>query len=224
MHPNIAFGGGPAASLMSPIVLMGMMVVSVLVLLLPRQKIIGPVLIFIFLTPLGQQFNLGGVHLFAERIVLLIGCYRAFSSKELVFSGGFNSIDKVFTIWAICRSLAFVLLYRQGAAVINQLGFLWDAFGGYILLRYLIRDKDDIRRVGKAFVMIAAIMAGCMIYEKLYLKNVFALLMGGGRVIPDIRYGKVRARGVFRQEILAGSFGGTLVPYSFGYGVGPRRS
>ncbi len=211
MHPNIAYGGGSAHTLMSPIVLAGMLVAGVLVLVLPRHKAICPFLLFTFLTPLDQQFNIGGVHLFAQRIILLIGCTRAFTSKERVFSNGFNSIDKVFVSWAICRSAAFVLLYHDGGAVVNQLGFLWDTFGGYIFLRYLIREKEDIRRVAKTLVVAASVIAACMIYEKLYLKNVFALLMGGDRVVPNIRYGKVRARGVFQQEILAGCFGGTLV-------------
>ncbi len=54
-------------------------------------------------------------------------------------------------------------------------------------------------------------MAGCMVYELRKLKNVFGLLMGG-RIVPDIRNGHVRCSGVFEQEIIASTFGGTLVP------------
>jgi hypothetical protein len=78
-------------------------------------------------------------------------------------------------------------------------------------VRYLIRDADDIRRVAKVFVAIAVIMGACMLYEQYRLTNLFALLMGG-QVMPDIRNGHVRCRGVFAQEIIASVFGGTLVP------------
>ena len=99
----------------------------------------------------------------------------------------------------------------MGAAVVNQVGFLWDTLGGYFLVRYLIRDADDIRRTAKVLVVIAILMAGCMLYQQYHVKNVFALLMGGP-VLPNIRNGHIRSRGVFEQEIIASTFGGTLVP------------
>ena len=104
-----------------------------------------------------------------------------------------------------------MLLYHVRGAVVNQLGLLWDAMGGYFLVRYLIRDAVDIRRVAQVFVAIAVIMGACMLYEQYRLTNLFALLMGG-QVMPDIRSGHVRCRGVFAQEIIASVFGGTLVP------------
>lgn len=214
-YPNITFGGGAAESTMTPIALVAMIIAAVLMFALPRKWVIVPLLFFTFLIPLGEQFNIGGLHLFAHRIVILCGCFRmlvkSFSANRLL-AGGFTGIDKVFLFWALCRVAAFVLLYHVGAAVLNQLGFLWDTLGGYFLVRYLIRDVDDIRRVAKVFVVIAVIMAGCMLYEQRYLTNVFGLLMGG-RVMPDIRDGHIRCRGVFQQQIIASTFGGTLVPF-----------
>jgi hypothetical protein len=96
--------------------------------------------------------------------------------------------------------------------VIGAAGGLWDFVGGYFLVRHLIRDKDDILRAAKTLVGIAVILAGCMLYEKIAVTNVFGLLMGGGPVTPDIRFGHVRCRGPFRQQILASAFGGTLAP------------
>ncbi len=214
-HPNITFGGGSAGSTMTPIGIAAMVIAIVLVFGLPRKWVIVPFLLFTFLVPLGGQFNIGGIHLYAHRIVILCGCLRLLSkvrSRPNVLAGGFIGIDNIFLAWALCRATAFVLLYHVGAAVANQLGFLWDALGGYFLVRYLIRDVDDIQRVAKVLVMIAAIMAACMIYEHYKLTNIFGLLMGG-QVVPDIRNGNVRCRGVFQQEIIASTFGGTLVPF-----------
>ena len=200
---------------MSPIGLAALAIALVLVFVLPRKWVIVPLLFFSFLVPLGEQFNVGGLHLFAHRIVILCACLRALrksSPTDRTFAGGLTDIDKVFLAWAFCRVTAFVLLYQVGGAVVNQLGFLWDTLGGYFLVRSLIRDADDIRRLAKVFAVIAFVMAGCMLYEQHYLTNVFGLLMGG-RVAPDIRDGHIRCRGVFAQEIIASTFGGTLVPF-----------
>lgn len=212
-HPNVTFGGGAAESTLTLVGLAALVIAAVLVIVLPRKWAVVPLLFFAFLVPLGEQLNIGGLHFFAHRILILCGCLRmlAKSSPTDRFAGGFTGIDKIFLIWAFCRATAFVLLYHVGGAVVNQLGFLWDALGGYFLVRYLIRDADDIRRIAKVFVVIAVIMAACMIYEQRHLTNIFAVLMGG-RVVPDIRNGHVRCRGVFQQEIIASTFGGTLVP------------
>jgi hypothetical protein len=214
LHPNVTFGGGLSEDRMTPIGLGALLLSSVLVLVLPRKWVIVPLLLAAFLVP-GQQFVIGGVHLFANRIVYLLGCLRFLfnsGSAKSPLAGGFTSIDKIFLIWALCRATAFVLLYREGSAVVNQIGFLWDALGAYFLFRCLIRDVDDIRRMAKVFVVIAVIVGGCMIYEHYKLTNVFGLILGGP-VTPDIRLGKVRCRGPFAQEIIASVFGGTLVPF-----------
>lgn len=215
MHPNVLYGGGTTSTFMSPVVLTAMLLACLLILVLPRRTAIIPFLLFVFLTPLGQNFNVNGLHFFAQRIVILCGCARllasAFRSSRGMLAGGLNIIDKLFLLWAIWRSLAVMLLYQDVAAMVNQMGFLWDFLGGYFLVRCLIRDREDIIRTAKVLVVIAAIMAGCMVYEHATAQNVFGVLMGG-RTDSDIRNGQVRARGVFGQQILAGTFGGTLIP------------
>ena len=209
---------------MSPLGLAAMVIAIVLILALRRKWVIVPFLFFAFLVPLGQQLTIGGFHLFAHRMVILCGCLRFLlkrSSTQSLLAGGFTSIDKVFLVWALCRAAAFVLLYREGGAVVNQVGFLWDALGGYFLVRCLIRSADDIRRVAIAFVGVALIMAACMLYEHYKVQNVFALLMGG-RVAPNIRNGSIRCRGVFEQEIIASTFGGTLVPLFLWLWIGAK--
>ncbi len=212
-HPNITFGAGSDVSIMTPIGLVAMVIASILILALPRKWAIVPLLLFTFFVPLGEQFNIGGLHLFTLRIVILCGCIRFLAKPSIhpVLAGGFTGIDKIFLAWALFRATAFVLLYHVGGALVNQLGFLWDVLGGYFLIRCLIRNVDDVRRVAKVFVVIAVVMAACMVYEYYKLTNVFALLMGG-QIVPDMRNGKVRCRGVFQQEIIASTFGGTLVP------------
>ena len=95
-----AFGGGAVASVLSPIVLVGLIVAIVLVLFLPRKYVIVPVLLLIFLTPLGQQMYVGGVHWLVSRIIILTGLIRLLwmkrGPKKQLMAGGINSIDKAF--------------------------------------------------------------------------------------------------------------------------------
>src|SRR5580704_7165372 len=127
---RVTFGGGAAETIMSPIVLVALLLAVALVFTLPRRKIVVPFLLFVFLTPMGQNFNLGGLHIFAQRILILCGCIRVLflsaGSENSGFAGGLNTIDKVFLGWAACRAVTFCLFYRQGGALVSQFGFLWD--------------------------------------------------------------------------------------------------
>lgn len=212
------FGGGLHETLLHPIVLVAMIVAVVLILFLPRKYVIVPVLLTTLLVPQGQQLFVGGFHLFVLRIIILFGCVRILSTRLLsrteVAAGGFNSVDKAFALWAIFRALATIILFGSMAAVTGECAFLLDAFGGYFLLRFLIRDCDDITRAAKVLALIAVIVAYGMLNEKIHSQNMFGLL-GGVPVVPIVREGVIRAQGPFGHPILAGTFGGTLVALFF---------
>jgi len=210
------FGGGPTETVLHPVVVAAMIIAIILMLVLPRKYLIVPFLFSAFLIPLPQQVVIGGVHFFVLRIIILAGCVRLLltrlSTQSSVFGGGLNSVDKVFSLWAICRASAFLLLFSfQVGAVVNQFGFLWDVLGGYFLLRFLIHDEEDVNRAIKCFAVLVVVLAICMVNEHLTRQNVFGLL-GGIRSVPEIREGLVRAQGPFLHSILAGSFGATLLP------------
>jgi hypothetical protein len=86
----------------------------------------------------------------------------------------------------------------------------------YFLLRYLIRDEEDVYRVLKLLTVIAAIVALGMIGEQLTGQNVFGLL-GGVASAPEVRDGRIRSQGVFQVSIMAGTFGATLLPLLVGF-------
>ena len=212
---HFQFGGGLHETLLHPIVLVAMLLSVALILFLPRKYVIVPVLFTSLIVPLGQQLVIGGFHLFVLRVIVLVGCLRMFwtamTSPDEMVAGGFNSVDKAFTLWAIFRALATIILFATAASVTGECGFLWDAFGGYFLLRFLIRDRDDITRAAKVLAVVAIIVGCGMLNEKLRSQNVFGYL-GGVPIIPEVRLGSIRAQGPFEHPILAGTFGGTLVP------------
>ena len=216
MEPeNLRFGGGSSVSIIHPAVLVAMVVVVVLLLILPRKRVLLPYLAIILLTPLGQQFVVAGIHLYVFRVVTLITCLRiasiARSSREPLFAGGFNPVDKVFFLWLIFRVMAFMARNPSSAALINQVGFVWGSVGVYLSLRFLIRDQEDMKKAIKWFAVFAMIMAVCMVNERMTGRNVFGML-GGVPLISEVRDGHIRSQGVFQHALRAGTYGATLLP------------
>ncbi len=89
-------------------------------------------------------------------------------------------------------------------ALVNQCAFLLDTLGAYFLLRFLIRDEEDVARIVKVFAFIAIILGLTMTYEKLYDRNVFQYI--GGIVNPHVREGSIRAAGSLSGSIQCGTF------------------
>src|SRR5580704_12578806 len=195
--------------------MVAMLVVIVLTFLLPRKYLIVPLLLSTFLIPQGQQFFVGGVHLFALRIIVLGGLIRVLFSRrspeEPLLAGGFKSVDKAFLLWVCLHALAFTLLYQQMGAVVNQVGYLWDGLGGYIILRFMVRDQEDVQRAIRCFAFLAIVLAICMVREQRTGQNIFGLL-GGVSANSEIREGRIRSQAVFQHSLLAGSFGATVIP------------
>jgi hypothetical protein len=188
----------------------------VLILFLPRKKMVIPFLLLVFLGSYGQQIYIAGIHLFVLRIIILAGLVRvALASKQPSqsrFVGGWNAIDNVYLAWVIFRVLSSILQYGGATgAIIYQAGYMWETLGGYVLLRFLIQDLEDITLVLKVFVAIVVVLAVTMTNEKLRDINIFGYL-GSVTIRPEIREGSIRAQGDSAHSILAGVLGVTLMP------------
>jgi hypothetical protein len=213
MEPeHYKFGGGSTETVLHPVVLATMVVVTIILFVCPRRYRIGAFLFGMFLIPAGQQFVVAGVHLFINRIIVLVGLLTMVRFRRTpVVAGNWNSIDTAFSLSALSHVIAFTLLYSETAATINQAGLMWDYLAGYLLLRYLIRSNEDIVTTIRCFAVLAVIFAGSMIREQMTGQNLFGLL-GGVRLLSEVRQGSVRSEAVFQHAILAGTFGGTLLP------------
>ncbi|HST77867.1 MAG TPA: hypothetical protein VLN58_05210 [Verrucomicrobiae bacterium] len=206
------FGGGSAGTLFHPLVAVALLLAIGLILFLPRKHVIVPLLLAIFLIPRDQVLVIGGAHFTALKVLFLTGLIRwAITRGSLTLVGGLNSIDRVFALWAFCYPVVFTLQWMQSQALIKSIGDSIDTFCGYFVLRFLIQDAEDVRRVIRVFVVISTVMALCMLNEHFTQQNVFGLL-GGVRRVSEVRDGSIRASGVFQHSILAGCFGATLLP------------
>jgi hypothetical protein len=211
---NNTFGGGSAETVLGPGVLVIMLVLLALIFLVPRKYVMAPLMFGLFLLPFGETLVLGSVHLYVSRILILAGLIRAIGSRwsqRNVLNHGYTSIDKVFTVRTIVRAVAFVLIYKEMGAVVNQMGFLWDALGGFFLMRLLIGNDLDVRKTVKILCGVALLLSATMLLEKFTRVNVYGL-MGGHSIVPEVRKGSIRAQGPFHHAILAGTFGATLLP------------
>jgi hypothetical protein len=209
-----AFGGGARDTVIGTTVLALMLLAILLAFALPRRFVLAPLIFALILLPVGETFVLGGVHLYVTRILILAGFARSLilcRSQKPLLSFGYTLIDKIFTLWAIFRSTAFVLVHQEMGAVVNQMGYLWDMLGGYFLMRLLIRDNADARRTAKWLCAIVVLLSITLIYEKFSGINPYGLI-AGYPILPEIRNNSIRAQGPFHHAILAGTFGATLVP------------
>jgi hypothetical protein len=208
---GLRFGGGTAATLLHPIVAVAMALAIILILRLQRQYVIVPLLLAIFFIPKGQVLVVAGVHFTMARILILTGLARwAASRRSSPLAGGFNSIDRVFALWALSSLVVFSLQWMNSQALIKSLGEFLDAMGGYFVLRFLIHDAEDVKRVIKLFALIAIMAAVCMINEQLTGTNIFALL--GGMPPMTVRDGSIRSQAAFEVFITAGAYGATVLP------------
>lgn len=212
MEPtNIRFGGGPAVTLLHPLVAIAMILAIVLILCVPRRYVIIPAFLALFLIPTGQVIVLAGIHLNVYRFIILTGLARwAASRRSSPLAGGFNFMDRLFTLWAISYLIIYSLQWMNVQALIKAIGDFLDAMGGYFVVRFLIHDREDVRRAIKVLATVAIVNAVCMLNEQRTGADVFALL--GGMIDEVVRDGKIRSQGSFSIFITAGSFGATLPP------------
>ena len=212
---NYKFGGGTSESLMHPAVIVLMLLAIICILVLPRKYTALPLLWMTLLVPVGQQIYLGGVHLFALRLVICFGLLRVLSSSkgpegELIF-GGVNGIDRAFLFCIVAQAISVILLFHVGQAVVNQISYVLDWAGGYLFFRWALTGEEDVYRSLKYLALLVVLVAVAMTVEHVKMFNVFGLL-GSSSTVPAMRDGTVRSSGPFEHAILAGTVGGVIAP------------
>lgn len=220
-YQNLVFGGGVSETIVSPVALLAVLTAGVVICICSRRKALAAFLLAGILIPTDQVVLLGPLHFPMLRILIIFAFIRMFGAGiSKVFSGGMNAIDKAMILFSIFTMIDGILLWRQWGEVIFQLGNLYSAFGAYFFLRFLIRDWDDIKQAIRVLACIAGVVAVVMIGEQLTGRNFLYAALGGARasVFESVisREDHLRATGCFGHPILAGTFGGILLPLFLG--------
>lgn len=221
---NLRFGGGTAGTFLSPVVLVAILVAGIVICISSRRNALIAFLAAAILIPPDQVLLLGGVHLPMLRILAIFGLVRVlrgkFSKKQPIFSGGMNRIDQAIIVLSVFVFINGLLLWQVWGQLVFQLGSLLSAFGAYFLLRFLIRDLADVRYAIRVLAVVAAVVAVLMAYEHQTGKNLLYSTLGGARAdvlgSSIVRDDHLRAAGPFGHPILAGTFGGILLPLFIG--------
>ncbi|HEY3128372.1 MAG TPA: hypothetical protein VGL91_02865 [Acidobacteriota bacterium] len=221
MEPS-RFGGGGETSV-HPAIACAVLLAGVLILFLPRKYLVLPFFSAVFLIPMDQVLVVGPLHFQMLRVVVLFGWVRLlaikFSTKIEFLNGGMKGIDKAVALLGIFTAIDFVFLWQEWGALINQMGALYMMFGIYFLLRFMIRDEEDVDRALRALVYIAAVIALVMVIEQSTGRNPYVLFGGTHQAMREsleAREDRFRAMASFAHPILAGSFGATSLPLFLG--------
>ncbi|MGA7925714.1 MAG: hypothetical protein WCA20_06930, partial [Candidatus Sulfotelmatobacter sp.] len=211
---NIHIFGAGGETIVSPVVLVGVLLAGLLICVLPRKYLVWCYLVPAILVPTTQTIMLGTLHLRMYQILTVVALARLAKDGWLTKIEK-NRIDRAFIYWALGFAAIFTLRWHSGGALINQIRAVFDVIGGYFVLRCLIRDEADVCRAIRVFAVIACIIGTLMAVERHTGRNPFAVL-GGVPELSEVRNGTVRSQGPFEQAIPAGAFGGTLIALFIG--------
>jgi hypothetical protein len=211
---HFRFGGGAGESTIVPLMAVCLLIGVMALLTFPREKAITPFLLAFFIIPFGQVVVLGGFHFTAVRILILAGlAKRAISqgsSSQGRYPGGFNGIDRVVVVWSVSAVIIFCLTFLEKQAFINGLGILLDSLGGYLVVRFLVPNREAMRRAIKTLAAICVIEGVPMVGEQITHINVFGFT-GAVWLASTVRNGSVRASGTL-GALTAGPFAGLMIP------------
>jgi hypothetical protein len=225
MEPrNLRFGGGIGQTLVHPIILIAVLIAGIVILFGSRNRALVAFLSAAILIPTDQILLVGSLHFPMLRVLVAFGIVRMLRARVFsgskILRGGWNKIDIAVTVLTVFIAANGILLYRESASVVYQLGTLYTDLGVYFLLRFLIRDQDDVLRAIRAFAYVAAVVAMVMTYEAATGRNPIYGLLGGARAAMYgsalTRADRFRATASFGHPILAGTFGAILLPLFVG--------
>ena len=199
---------------MTPVAMGVFLLACILMLTLKRKYMIVPLMMATLMLSNENQVVVFGIHLVIGRLLLLLGWLRilwsGFMNRSDPYPGPLTTVDKIFTFWTFSGAILYALHWMDVGAFLNRLGFLYSGLGMYFLLRYLIRDREDVFRTIKVIALVMIPVAVTMWIEHSTGRNPLAIF--GAPDLSELRNGSVRAQGPFGHSIIAGTFAAMLVP------------
>ena len=177
-------------------------------LVLPRRWAVLPLLMTFAWIPRGQFIMIDSTALTFLRLIIAIGFLRCMLRREGL-SSGWNAMDSIWTAWGVWMVASWA--FHDSNDLAFRCGLVWDYLGSYFLLRVLVRDMADIRRVIALSGFVLVPIGVLMLVEHSSGQNPFEA-MGG--LTTQSRGGVFRAAGPFAHPILAGTVGATCIALS----------
>jgi hypothetical protein len=193
-----------------PIGLLAVVVLGLCVLFLPRRWSVLPFLVMACFVSSAQRIVVAGLDFDFLRIMVLFGVMRLILRREYS-NFVWKSLDTLMVLWTVSSMFFYVLQQGTFAAVVNRLGFAFDAFGMFFLFRCLIQDWQDVNQIIRGCIWISIPVAIFFLLENRSGRNLFSIF-GGVSAITAVREGKLRCQGAFSHPILAGCFWAALMP------------
>ena len=170
---------------------------------------IVPLIIAMCYLPADISIKFGTIDLQAIRILALVGFLRIYVLEEPERIH-FNTIDKLFFAYNLLGAVIYILASEsQFGAFVYKCGTIIDSIFLYIVLRQIVRTKEEINLILKTFSICIIALLPFAIIEFYTANNLFSIL---GRSAISIRDGEIRTACTFSHAILFGSFAAALVP------------
>lgn len=189
-----------------------MLVLSLMVLLVPRRYFLLPYIVAACFVPADQRILIADLDFTVLRILVAMGLLRLLGSGEGE-PMRYNSFDKLVIGWTICGAIIYILRWGSFSAVVYKCGTLFDAIGMYWLFRMSMTRLDDIKQMARMLAICSLVMVFLVAGEWTTGQNPFAAL---GRVHTVLREGEFRCQASFPHSIMLGLFWATTIPLFVG--------
>jgi len=197
-------------TVLHPLGLLAVIVLGITMILVPRRWSILPMIIMACFIAPAQRIAILTIDFTLLRIMVLFGVCRLYVKKE-TSNFVWNFLDIAVVFWTIAGIVIFSIQQGTVSALINRLGFGFDAFGMYFLFRCLIQNWVDVDRIIWGCILVSIPVAVFFLLENRTGRNLFSIF-GGVSAVTAIRDGRLRCQGAFPHAIMAGCFWASLMP------------
>jgi hypothetical protein len=193
-----------------PIGLFATLILGGSVFLVKRKYALVPLLVILCFVPIAQRLTILSLDFNVLRLLIVAGWLR------LLFRGEMSGmrwcrLDALFLAWSLSATIVFTILWGERGFFNRSGGYLFEQFGTYVLVRYLVRDWEDVATLARAAALIAAPCMVLFLVEWASGRNVFSVF-GGVPELTAVRHGRLRCQGPFSHPIIAGSFWAAWIP------------
>lgn len=197
-------------TLLHPIAIAAVLVLGIALVVLPRRYAVLPMFILACFVSSRQRLVIMTIDFNLLRIMVLFGVVR-FILKSKTESFTWRPIDTCLVLWTTSALIINTIANGTMDALINRLGYSFDALGMYFLFRVLVRGWEDVDRLIIGCIIVSIPVMAAFFVEKATGRNMFSIF-GGVPEVTVIREGRLRCQGAFSHAILAGCFWASLLP------------